>query len=247
MGTPVVTCGCEVCLSQNQRNRRLRPSGLLKVKGKQILLDAGPDFRSQALTYGIDRLDGVILTHMHYDHIAGLDDLRVFYFLHHQTLPCLLSHAAYLELKSRSPYFFEKSSDPVMGGPRFQFHILEERSGETQFCNLPWQWISYEQNQMPVTGYRIGRFAYVMDLKNYSDAVFEGLKGVEVLVLSGLRQTVSRAHLSLDEALQFSQRVGAKKTWFSHISHELEHEKANQLLPPGAQLAYDGLEIPIVC
>ena len=134
-----------------------------------------------------------------------------------------------------------------MGGPKFQFHIVEEKSGEIQFCNLPWQWISYEQNQAQVTGYRVGRFAYVMDLKHYSEAVFEGLKGVEVLVLSGLRETVSRAHLSLDEALQFSQRVGAKQTWFSHISHELEYERANQLLPPGAQLAYDGLEISIVC
>lgn len=247
MGIPVVTCRCHVCLSTDPHNHRLRPSGLLRIGGRQILFDAGPDFRQQALTYGIDRLDGVVLTHMHYDHIAGLDDLRVFYFFKHQTLTCLLSEATYHELKKRNPYFFESSSDEIMGGSRFQFQVIKEKSCIIDFCNLQWQIVSYEQNQMQVTGYRIGRFAYVMDLKHYSWDVIESLKGVEVLVLSGLRHSPSHAHLSLEEALEFSRQVGARMTWFSHISHEMDHQRANQLLPPDAQLAYDGLEISTLC
>jgi phosphoribosyl 1,2-cyclic phosphate phosphodiesterase len=171
----------------------------------------------------------------------------VYYFLQHQVLPCLLSRETHDELKLRSPYFFGKSSDEVMGGARFKFHIIDQTMGESQFCGFPWQFVFYEQSGMRVTGYRIGNFAYIMDLKKYSDEIFEALQGVEALVLSGLRQTESKAHLSLDQALEFARKVGAKQTWFSHVSHEMDHQKGNQLLPRDAQLAYDGLEIPIVC
>lgn len=245
MGTPVVTCKCKVCLSKDPHNKRLRPSGLLKIQGKRFLLDAGPDFREQALKYGIDSLDGVLLTHGHYDHIAGLDDLRVFYFLKHQTLPCLLSRATYHDLKMRYPYFFEGKPDEVLGGARFQFKVIDEEKGDILFCNFPWTIVSYIQNQMQVTGFRIGNFAYVMDLKEYNSTIFESLKGVEVLVMSGLRDRPSPAHLTLDEALNFSKKVGAKQTWFSHVSHELDHAETNQRLPEEAQLAYDGLEVSI--
>ena len=247
MGTPVVTCTCAVCQSDNPLNHRLRPSGLLKIEGKQILFDAGPDFRFQALKYGINQLDGVVLTHGHYDHIAGLDDLRVYYFLQHQTLPCLLSRATYDDLKRQSPYFFEGSGDDVMGGSRFQFKVVDEENCQTHFINMPWTIVSYIQNRMQVTGYRIGSFAYIMDLKEFSPSIFQALQGVEVLVLSGLRNRPSPAHLMLDEALAFSKKVGAKKTWFSHVSHELDHEETNRRLPDGAQLAYDGLEVSIEC
>src|SRR3569832_255159 len=147
MGTPVVTCRCGVCLSQDRKNHRLRPSGLLKFEGSQILLDGGPDFREQALRYGIDHLDGVVLTHGHYDHIGGMDDLRVFYFLKNQTVPCLLSRPTYEELKTRSPYFFEGSGDDVMGGARFQFKVIDEKEGDLIFSNLPWTFVSYTQSQ----------------------------------------------------------------------------------------------------
>ncbi len=248
MGTPVVTCQCKVCKSQDRRNHRLRPAGLLKIGGKQILFDAGPDFREQALTYGIERLDAVVLTHGHYDHIGGLDDLRVFFYLKHQMLPCLLSSSTLKEIQLRTPYFFKKSSDDVMGGPRFEFQCIENDLGQVDFCSLRWQIVSYEQNQMQVTGYRVGNFAYVMDLKNYSSNLFKELKGVEVLVLSGLRYRSSPAHLTIEEALDFANKVGAKKTWFSHVSHEIDHEETNHKLASfGAALAYDGLEIGVSC
>jgi phosphoribosyl 1,2-cyclic phosphate phosphodiesterase len=247
MGIPVVTCKCAVCLSQDRCNHRLRPSGLIKIDGKQILMDAGPDFREQALAHGIDQLDGVILTHGHYDHIAGLDDLRVYYFLKKKLLPCLLSRPTFHEIKIRNPYFFDGSADEAMGGARFDYKVIDEENCEHIFCNLPWTIVSYMQNGMQVTGYRLGNFAYVMDLKEYTPKIFSSLKGVEVLVMSGLRETPSHAHLTLDEAIEFSRKVGAKETWFSHISHDLDHEKTNRRLPEGVELAYDGLEVSFQC
>lgn len=247
MGTPVVTCECVVCKSGDPHDRRLRPSGLLRVEGKQVLFDAGPDFREQALRAGINALDAVILTHGHYDHIAGLDDLRVFYFLKHQVLPCLLSRATYHDLKQRFPYFFEGSGDESTGGARFQFKVVDEKNSDVIFCNLPWKLVSYVQNGMQVTGYRVGNFAYIMDLKEYDHTIFESLKGVSVLVMSGLRERPSPAHLTLDEAVAFAKKVGAKQTWFSHVSHEISHAETNRRLPQEIQLAYDGLEVSLEC
>jgi phosphoribosyl 1,2-cyclic phosphate phosphodiesterase len=245
MGTPVVTCDCSVCHSTDSRDHRLRPSGLLRLGEQSFLLDAGPDFRAQALKYNIRELSGVILTHMHYDHIGGMDDLRVFYFFQKQTLPCLLSNASYEEMQKIFPYFFDQKKDDVMGGPRFRFHVFDKKDETVNFCNLTWRTVCYQQYDMQVSGYRIGYFAYVMDLKSYDNSIFKHLQGIETLVISGLRYRASPAHLTLEEAMAFARKVGAKKTWFSHISHELPHEKTNQELPPDMQLAYDGLQIEL--
>jgi len=243
MGTPVVTCKCSVCSSKNPKDHRLRPSAWIRAQGKNILIDAGPDFRHQALKFGIEALDGLILTHTHYDHIAGLDDLRVFYFLHHKVLPCLASQATFDQIKMHYPYFFQQSRDDVMGGSRFDFQILKDDRGEMAFLGLPWRYCSFIQSRMKVTGYRLGNMAYMLDLKEFSDDVFEMLKGVETLVMSALRSRPSPAHLTIDEAVQFAKKVGAKRTYFSHIAHEVGHDEVSQKLPPGIELAYDGLEI----
>lgn len=245
MGTPVVTCKCEVCTSSDPLNHRSRPSGLLKLGTERFLIDTGPDFRQQALKYGVDRLDGVLITHTHFDHIAGLDDLRVYYFLQKKTLPCLLSQASLDDIKKTHDYMFKKSSDDVMGGTRFHFQTIKHDFGTEQFGGHAWQIMTFEQGGMKVTGFRLGTFAYVMDIKHFSEEIYQALKGVEVLVMSALRYRPSPAHLSMDEALNFAARVGARQTWFSHIAHELEHRKTNQQLPAGVQLAYDGLEIPL--
>jgi phosphoribosyl 1,2-cyclic phosphate phosphodiesterase len=245
MGTPVVSCRCPVCSSEDRFNRRLRPSGLLKLGDKRFLIDAGPDFRQQALEFGIDRLDGLLITHTHYDHVAGLDDLRVFYFLHKKTVPCLLSKEAYEEIKLTHHYFFKKSDDDVMGGTRLRFQIIKNDFGEEEFEGRHWKIMTFEQNKMKVTGYRLGSFAYVMDLKHFTPEIYQALKGVEILVMSALRCRPSPAHLTLEEAVAFAVKVGARETWFSHIAHELDHNEGSRQLPPGVKLAYDGLEIPI--
>ncbi len=244
MGTPVITCRCATCLSPNPLNKRLRPSALLKIGGKQFLIDVGPDFREQALRIGLASLDGLILTHTHFDHIAGIDDLRVFYFLHKKTLPCLLSKESLADLKARYHYFFEGVKDDVMGTGRFHFHVLDGDFGSTDFEGFRIHYLSYVQNNMKVLGFRIGNLAYVLDIREESREILKALKGVEILILSALRYTPSPAHFSLEQAVEFAKKVGAKKTWFSHIAHELDHDGASQKIPPQMQLAFDGLEIP---
>lgn len=245
MGTPVVTCKCAVCTSSDPLNHRLRPAGLLKLGEQRFLIDTGPDFRYQALKYGIDRLDGVLITHTHFDHIAGLDDLRVFYFLQKKTLPCLLSQASIDDLKKTHDYIFKKSNDVDMGGTRFDFQVIQKDFGMEKFGGHSWQVATFEQGGMKITGFRLGSFAYIMDLKHFSPEIFQALKGVEVLVMSALRYRPSPAHLTMDEAVAFAAKIGAKQTWFSHVSHELDHLTTNQQLPAGVKLAYDGLEIPL--
>ena len=245
MGTPVLTCHCAVCLSADKRNHRLRPSGLLKIGEKRFLIDVGPDYRMQALQYRIERLDGVLITHTHYDHVAGLDDLRVYYFFHKKTLPCLLSDDSLLEIKVRNHYFFEQLKDDVMGGSRFDFQVINNRFRKVDFGGELWQIMTYEQGGMKVTGYRWRNFAYVIDLKHFTDELYAALKGVEVLVMSALRYRSSPAHLTMEEAVAFAKRVGAQQTWFSHVAHDLDHEMTNRELPPEIQLAYDGLEIDV--
>ncbi|HNA62371.1 MAG TPA: MBL fold metallo-hydrolase [Rhabdochlamydiaceae bacterium] len=245
MGTPVLTCQCAVCSSSDMHNQRLRPSGLLKIGDKRFLIDVGPDYRMQALKYGVERLDGVLITHTHYDHIAGLDDLRVYYFFHKKTLPCLLSDDSLAELKIRNHYFFEKSTDDVMGGSRFNFEVIKDHFGSVDFGGEQWQTMTYEQGGMKVTGYRWGKFAYVMDLKNFTEEIYSALKGVEVLIMSALRYRPSPAHLTMEEAVVFAKRVGAKQTWFSHVAHDLDHATINRELPEGMKLAHDGLEIDV--
>lgn len=234
MGTPVVTCKCRVCLSKNPFNRRLRPSALITVGEKRFLIDPGPDFRQQALAHEIDDLDGVLVTHTHFDHIAGLDDLRVFDFLRQKTIPCLLSKESMQEIKLLFHYFKE--------GTRFRYQLIESDFTEVEFEGLKWKTVSFMQNGMKVTGFQLGDFAYLLDIKQYTDRIFEELKGVKTLVLSALRTTTSKAHLSIDEAIGFAQKIGAEITWLSHVAHEIDHEETNHQLPKNIQLAYDGLE-----
>ena len=240
MGVPVIGCKCAVCRSSN---KRLRPSGLVKVAGKTFLIDAGPDFRQQALKYQIERLDGLLLTHVHFDHIAGIDDLRVFYFLQHRPVPCLLSAETLDELKVRYYYLCRpiEKSGPISA--RLEFQILEEDFGKVKFEGINIQNLSYFQSDIKVSGFRIGDFAYVSDIREYSEKVFIVLKGVKYLILSALRHKPSSAHFSIEEGIEFARKVGAEKTWFTHIAHDLDHEKTNRELPSDIRLGADGLEI----
>ena len=141
------------------------------------MLFRSPDFREQALKFNIDRLNGVLITHTHFDHSAGMDDLRVYCFADKKPLPCLLSIDSYEELKRTHAYFFKKGEDDVTGGMRFEFHVIQDDFGVEEFGGHSWKILSYEQNGMKVTGYRLGTFAYVMDLKNFPPEVYQALKG----------------------------------------------------------------------
>jgi len=240
-GVPMIGCHCSTCTSLTPYNKRLRPAALIDAKGKRLLLDAGPDVREQLLRERVDHIDGLLLTHPHYDHIGGLDELRVFFFKSQKELPCLLSKTTHSEVQERYPYLF--------GGGRSKnytarFDFMPVKSGESaHFLGLDLGTLLFYQGGMEVTGYRLGSLAYVCDIHEYESSLFDHLEGVEILILSALRESPSHVHLSVDEAIAFAQRVGAKQTYFTHIAHELEHEKASKKLPDGIQLGFDGLQI----
>ena len=243
VGIPMIGCKCAVCHSTSPFNKRLRPSGILRVGGKKILIDVGPDFRQQALRYGIDRIDGLLLTHTHYDHIAGIDELRIFYVREKKAVPCLLSEESNRELQKRYEYLFLPRGEKESLTAQIHLQILENDQGETEFLGFKIGYTSYVQGGMKVNGFRLGNFAYVSDIKEYGDEVFDALHGVEVLVVSALHAETSPLHLSLGEAVAFARRVKAKKTRITHVNHSIDHEIVNRSLPPDVQLGYDGLEL----
>ncbi len=242
LGVPVIGCECATCRSHDPKNKRLRSSLILNWEGKRFLIDAGPDFRQQALRYEINYLDGVLLTHAHEDHIAGIDDLRIYYFQNHTPLPCLASKETAKDLYERFHFIFKPR---IEGKERIRLEVLPEDRGEALFEDIPIRYFTYEQMGTKVLGFRFGNFAYLTDIKTYSPAIFEELQGVEILVLSALRMTPSQMHFTVDEAVDFVKNVGSCQTYLTHLSHDLEHEKTNAYLPKHIQLAYDGLKITL--
>jgi phosphoribosyl 1,2-cyclic phosphate phosphodiesterase len=241
MGIPVIGCSCDVCTSTSPFNKRMRPSALLTFGTQNILIDSGPDFRNQALAHRLKTLDGVIYTHAHNDHTAGIDELRAFYMLSHQHLPCLMSNETYQDLRRRFGYIFDAKKEGQLV-PRLQLQLLEGARGTTEFLGHQIRYFTFEQAGMGVNGFRFGNLAYVSDIRHYPESIFEDLQGVTHLILSSLRFTPSPMHLSIDESIEFSQKTGAAHTWLTHISHEVDHQKGDNYLPPNVRLAYDGLK-----
>ena len=244
MGIPMVGCGCPVCQSNNPKDKRLRCSVLLKIGGKSILIDTSPDFRQQALKFGIIKLDGVIWTHAHQDHTGGIDDLRPLFLWNKTPLPCLLSEPTYHDLQIRFHYLFKEINNNPSLRPRFDIRVVPP-NGSLDFLGIKIEFFTYLQLGMEVLGLRIGKFAYIIDIKDFESTLFDRLKGVETLVVSALRYEPSPLHLSLNEAVAFGREVGAKNIYFTHIAHEIGHTEGQKKLPEGFQLAYDGLEIPL--
>lgn len=242
-GIPVIGCSCAVCKSPILNNQRLRPSGWIRLLNRSLLVDVGPDFRQQALKYKIQHLDGLLLTHTHFDHLAGIDELRIFYLNQKKSFPCLLSQDSCKKLAKRYDYLFQ----PIGHAPnlhlQLDLHVLPEEMGQIEFLDLPIDYFHYFQGTMKVTGYRLGEFAYVSDIQRYGEEIFHALKGVRQLVLGALQRESSRSHFSLDQAVAFARKVGAKMTYITHIGHLLDHDATNQTLPSDIQLASDGLEI----
>jgi len=244
-GVPVIGCSCEVCKSKSPFNKRLRSAALIKTGDKRILIDAGPDLRMQALSHHIGHLDGVIFTHAHQDHTAGIDDLRVFSFRAEKSLPCLASVETGNELKLRYYFMFEEK-EHEKNRARLDLITLKGDRGETEFQGLKLNYFTYLQLGMKVNGFRFGNLAYVTDVEKVTDELIKEVEGVETLIVSALRHTHSIMHLTVDEAVDFAHKVGAKKTYLTHLSHDLDHHKTNTILPDDVRLAYDSLEIPFI-
>lgn len=244
MGVPLIGCTCPVCQSPSPFNKRMRSSALFTIGDKRFLIDCGPDFRTQALKHNIGSLDGVLFTHAHNDHTAGIEDLRIYNWISNEALPCLLSRDTLEDIKRRFYYIFESIDEnylPFM--LRLDIQFLEGTRGAINFQGVPINYFTYEQLKMRVNGFKIGNLAYVSDIRHYDETIFEDLKGVDILVMSALRYTTSHMHFNVDEAVAFAKRVGASKTWLMHVAHELDHDHANAYLPENIRMAYDGLEL----
>lgn len=236
-GVPIIACDCEVCTSSNPKDQRLRSSLLLQIDEKNFIIDTGPDFRQQCLRSGIKTLDAVVFTHEHKDHVAGLDDIRPFNFKSGKDMPVFASSEVQKALKREFHYIF-KATYP--GVPRVQLKTISDDPFEVE--GTTWWPLPMFHKELPVYGFRVGGLAYITDANQFSDLALERLRGVDVLVLNALRREPHLSHFTLQEALDWSERIGARQTFFTHISHQLGlHDAVNAVMPPHAMLAYDGM------
>jgi phosphoribosyl 1,2-cyclic phosphate phosphodiesterase len=238
-GVPVVGCGCAVCRSTDPHDARLRCAVLVDCGTTRLLIDAGPDLRQQMLRVGADRLDAVLLTHEHMDHIGGIDELRAFNYRQQRAMDIHSSAATLTAV--RRVYHYAFSERPYPGVPELALHAVEGPFTVGEARITPFEVL---HGNMPVLGFRIGGLAYITDAKHITDAVVRDLQGLEVLVLNALRRTEHPTHLNLDQALALVARIGPKRALFTHISHLLgAHAQVSSELPPGVELATDGLQV----
>lgn len=242
-GVPVVACPCPVCTSGEPRNRRLRCSAVLELGGASFLIDTPPDLRQQALAHGLMRVDGVLYTHPHADHIYGLDDLRPYCFRHGEAIPCFGSATTLAALRRAFAYIWD-GPDEGGGKPRVTLH---EVRGPFPLpgIGVPVVPVPLLHGSMPVFGYRLGPFAYLTDLSALPETSLPLLSGVSVLVLGALRYRPHPTHLSVPEAIAVARRVGALRTILIHLSHEVDYHRPELELPPGVELGYDGLRFEL--
>jgi phosphoribosyl 1,2-cyclic phosphate phosphodiesterase len=240
-GVPVLTCRCSVCTSTDPRDKRLRPSVLLEWEGASVLVDTGTDLREQGLRHDLRRVDAVLYTHAHADHVLGLDELRLFNWRQRGAVPVYGSAHTLAMIRRTFWYVFE---DVQIGGGKPAITPIEvdapfDLLGRTI---IP---VPLLHGSLPILGYRTGKFAYLTDASVIPDESYALLEDLDVLVLNALRRAPHPTHFHLDAAIREAKKIGARRTLFTHIAHETSHAHLSRLLPEGVEIAIDGLIVEV--
>ena len=243
VGVPTVGCECKVCRSTDTRDKRLRPSVLISYQGHNVLVDTTPDFRYQALRANIGRIDAVLYTHSHADHIMGLDDLRPFNFLQRELIPIYASRPHLDYVKRVFPYIFDESPSES-SRPRIVAHEFDETSAIELF-GMAFQPLRLAHGKGLSYGFRFGPAAYLTDHSDIPQESLDQLQGLDVLFLDALRHNPHPTHSTVTRSLQWVEQLQPKRAFFTHISHDLGHDRTEQLLPPHVRLAYDTMRLTV--
>lgn len=243
-GVPVIACDCDVCTSPDPKDKRLRTSAMLEVDGKVIVFDTGPDFRQQMLRERVKRLDAVVFTHPHKDHIAGMDDIRSFNFRTKAPIDVYANALTIEALKREYAYVFA-THDKYPGTPSVNLHEIDDKH-RFQAAGVDLLPIPVMHHKMPVLGFRAGDLAYVTDANHIAPATKNRLKGLKVLVLNALRRKKHLSHFTLDEAIELVEELRPQHAYFTHISHLMgRHADVMQEVPDNVTIAHDGLSVSI--
>lgn len=250
-GVPLLQCRCLVCTSRNRKNRRLRASAWLKTRGKSFLIDTSSDLREQALRENIDRVDAILYTHPHADHVSGIDDVRSFNYLQKSSIPAYGNSWTERELVSRYPYIFRPQGQAEGGGiPQLEFHLIADGTESVDIQGVNIQTLTLKHGSQDVLAFRVENVAYLTDCNYVSDEAIARLQGLDVLILDCLRLERHGTHFHLEDSLKLITQVKPRKTVLTHLGHDFEYGEwtkrgPNAKLPRNVTLAYDGMRIQV--
>jgi len=242
-GVPNIGCNCETCRSDNPKDKRLRASAYIELDGLKILIDTSIDFRQQMLRAGISDLDAVLFTHHHVDHILGMDDLRQINQRHRKYIDIYGNKLTLDEIKISFRYALDEVLKSYWAVPLVNFNYTENKTFKIKETEITP--IEVFHGHIKIYGYRIGNFAYITDASKIPDEEMKKLEGLEVLILNALRRHPHPTHFNLEQATEIALKLKPKKTYFTHITHDMMHDKINAALPENIELGYDGLTIEI--
>ena len=244
-GVPMIGCDCRTCTSTNPRDTRWRPSVYIETDdGQAVLVDAGPDLRAQALKFNVRRVDAIVFTHGHADHILGIDEVRRFNAIQKRPMACFGDQATLDDIERVFAYVFDPAAPKGGGIPQLDLFTIAGPFciGRQEIVPIP-----VFHGTRPILGFRFGRFAYLTDCSHIPDTSMPLLAGLDVLVLDALRDRPHPTHFTVDEAVRVARRTSpvARRTFFTHMCHDLAHDTTNARLPKGIELAYDGLVVEV--
>jgi len=240
-GVPTLACDCKVCTSPDPHDKRTRPSILIRFGDRALVIDTAPDFRAQALREKMDRLDAVLFTHSHADHILGLDDVRIFYFRQKKPIPIYAEARCMADIQRTFKYIFD-GNYPYGGIARLDPHLIE---GPFEVEGLKVIPVPVLHGKLPILGFRINGMAYLTDVSAIPETSYPLLEDLDTVIVDTLRSWPHPTHLTVEQALSIIRKLNVRKAYCTHIAHDLGHEETNAKLPPHVRLAYDGLQLEI--